>query len=390
MNLNGNRRPSGADASEGRTFFDTDGAAGFRRLSAILALIFSAVLTTAAQKTPAPIRFDGTTFRLVGWKVSSQVPSQGWASVLWVYAGAGDVPPLAGTYSVENGTLVFHPSYPIAPGVHYRAMCKTPSGVTVETDFDGPRRDVTPTARVLQVYPSADILPSNDLRVYIYFSAPMSRGEAARYLHVFDENGKDLTGPTAVFLPGEELWDPNFERLTMTFDPGRIKRGLTSNEKIGPPIAEGKHYALVIDRDWPDAKGAPLVAGFRKEYRGGPAQRTPPDPKQWRVTSPHATTLDPLTLDFPVPMSYTLLQRMIQVTAATGTIAGTVSVAKQEAEWRFTPREAWKAGAYQLVIDTNLEDLAGNHIGQPFDIDTFTQVTESIKTQTVSLPFSVR
>ena len=30
----------------------------------------------------------------------------------------------------------------------------------------------------------------------------------------------------------------------MTFDPGRIKRGLTSNEKMGPPIAEGRRYTL--------------------------------------------------------------------------------------------------------------------------------------------------
>ena len=95
-----------------------------------------------------------------------------------------------------------------------------------------------------------------------------------------------------MFLPGEELWDPNYQRLTMTFDPGRIKRGLTSNENIGPPIAEGKRYTLVIDREWPDARGAPMVEGFRKSFRGGPAERNPPDPKKWRVTAPKAGTRD--------------------------------------------------------------------------------------------------
>ena len=59
---------------------------------------------------------------------------------------------------------------------------------------------------------------------------------------------RNCTASHAVFLPGEELWDQGFRRLTMTFDPGRIKRGLTSNEAIGPPLAEGKHYTLVIDR----------------------------------------------------------------------------------------------------------------------------------------------
>ena len=92
---------------------------------------------------------------------------------------------------------------------------------------------------------------------------------------------KRQSSADGVFLPGEELWDPNFRRLTMTFDPGRIKRGLTSNEAMGPPIAEGKRYTLVIDRDWPDARGVPMVEGFRKTFRGGPAERNPPDPKQW-------------------------------------------------------------------------------------------------------------
>jgi hypothetical protein len=334
------------------------------------------------------------------------MPASGWGAVFNVYAGTGDVPPLAGTYTLEGDALVFRSTYPIAAGVHYRAVFLPPAGgAPIEKTFDGPRQDKTPSARVAHVYPSADVLPSNQLRLYIYFSAPMSRGEAARYIHVLDENGKVLEGAHAVFLPGEELWDPNFERLTMTFDPGRIKRGLTSNERIGPPIAEGKRYTLVIDRDWPDARGAPLVEGFRKIYRGGPPERNPPDPKQWRVTAPKAGTSGSLVVDFPTPMNYPLLQRMLQVSGAQGSqsvqgaravqgaqsnVAGTVSVGREETEWRFTPREPWKPGDYQLIVDTALEDLAGNHIGEPFDIDTFARVTEHITTKTVSLPFAVR
>jgi hypothetical protein len=55
-----------------------------------------------------------------------------------------------------------------------------------------------------------------------------------------------------------------------------------------------------------------------------------------------------------------------------------------------TPREPWKAGDYKLVVDTGLEDLAGNHIGQAFDIDVFDHVTEHIATSTISVPFVVR
>ena len=345
---------------------------------------------TASAQTIS-IQFDGRTFKVTGWKALPTAPAKGWGSVFNVSTGAGDVPPLAGTYDVESDTLVFHPSYPIVPGMHYRAVFLPPGGgAPVEKTFDGPHVDKIPSVRVEHVYPSGDVLPSNLLRLYIYFSGPMSRSESAHYLHVLDENGKDLQGAQAVFLPGEELWDPNYQRLTMTFDPGRIKRGLTSNMKIGPPIIEGKYYTLVIDRDWPDAHGAPLVEGFRKSFRGGPAVRNPPDPMQWRVTAPKAGTVDALVVDFPTAMNYPLLQRMLQVSGAQGTLTGAISIDRQETQWRFAPHNPWKKGDYQLIVDTAIEDLAGNHVGQPFDIDTFEHITEHITTKTISLPFTVR
>ena len=336
------------------------------------------------------IQFEAGVFKVIGWKPPSTPPATGWNSVFTVYAASGDVPPLLGTYSVERDSLIFHPSFPIAAGVKYRAVFHAPGATAVEKTFDGPPKETTPLARVVQIYPSADVLPSNQLRLYIYFSAPMSRGVAAQYLHILDESGKALQGGQAVFLPGQELWDPRFQRLTMTFDPGRIKRGLTSNERIGPPIAEGKRYTVVIDREWPDARGVPMVESFRKSFKGGPAQRTPPDPKQWRVAAPRAGTTDPLVVDFPTPMNYPLLQRMLQVAGAQGKINGAVLVSQQETQWRFTPRDPWKPGDYRLVADTGLEDLAGNHIGQPFDIDTFEKVTQQIVSETVFLPFRVR
>lgn len=352
--------------------------------NASAAAIVLAWTITAAQDIS--IEIENGAFKVAGWHAARE-PVKGWASVFDVYAGAGNVPAMAGSYAVENGVLVFHPAYPLAPGVRYRAVFHSPAGgAPIAKVFDGPRRPTNRVARVEQVYPSGDEWPSNQLRVYIYFSAPMSRGEAARHIHMLGSDGKELAGSHAVFLPGEELWDPAFRRLTMTLDPGRIKRGLTSNEAIGPPITEGKRYTLVIDADWPDARGVPMAEGFRRSIRGGPARRIPPDPKQWRVTAPRAGTRDALVVDFPVPMNYPLLQRMLRVTG----VAGETIVARNETEWRFAPVQPWKSGEHQLVVDTGIEDLAGNKIGQPFDIDVFNRVTEHIDTKTVSVPFSVK
>ena len=250
----------------------------------VAAMLLAGVAAAVAQpvsRSPV-IELQNGAFRVSGWKAPRSEPPGGWGTVFLVYAGVGNVPPLLGAYSVESGTLVFHPRYPMTAGVHYHAVFRAPSGAAVTNDFDGPARPTNPVARVEQVYPTADVLPSNLLRLYIVFSAAMSQGEAASHIHVEDDKGKVLPDE---LLPGQELWDPSFRRLTMTFDPGRIKRGLTSNRIIGPPIVEGRHYRLVIDRNWPDARGVPMVQGFTRRFVGGPADRTPPIPRSgvWPV-----------------------------------------------------------------------------------------------------------
>jgi hypothetical protein len=342
---------------------------------------------TTVSNQSASIQFENNAFKIVGWSAPATAPSGGWSPVFGVYVeGANDA--LLGSYTVENRTLIFRPQFPLAAGVRYRAVFRQPgSRAAVEQTFNGPPRNVTPATRVDRVYPTADVLPSNQLRLYVYFSAPMSRGGAAQRIHLLDKDGRELT---AEFLPGEELWDPNVQRLTLTFDPGRIKRGLASNQRMGPPLAEGQQYTLAIDREWPDAHGVPLVEGYRRTFRGGAAVRHPPDPKLWKLTTPRTGTTDPLIVDFDRPMNYPLLQRMLQVSASRGRIEGTVSVDRQESQWRFTPKAPWTAGAHRLIVDTALEDLAGNKIGQPFDIDVFDRVTEHITTSTVDVRFTVR
>jgi hypothetical protein len=241
---------------------------------------------------------------------------------------------------------------------------------------------------VEHVYPSAGVLPSNDLKLYVYFSAPMSRGEAWEHLHLLGADSKPLPD---VFLEfNQELWDASNQRLTVWFDPGRIKRGLTSNVTLGPPIEEGRLYTLQIDRGWKDARGVPLVEGFKKTFRGGPADRIAPDPKQWRVTAPQSGTSEPLVVDFPESMDYVGLQKMLSVSGARGPVAGEAAIERQETRWSFTPRQPWTAGNYQLVVNAALEDLAANRIGQLFDMDVFDKVTESVETKTVSVQFAVR
>jgi hypothetical protein len=88
-------------------------------------------------------------------------------------------------------------------------------------------------------------------------------------------------------------------------------------------------------------------------------------------------------------MDYALLQHSIEVAGPNGPVAGTVVVERDETEWRFTPRQPWKPGSYKLVVQTTLEDLAGNHVLRAFDVDTFEKITKQIPKETVSLPFRI-
>ena len=326
------------------------------------------------------VRREAGRFVISGWAPGNTVPAGGWQSILAVYAGEGiDAPPMLGSYVVESGSLVFRPRFPVAPGVLVRAVFRG-----VETKFESQTTARQPSTRVQHVYPTSDILPDNQLKFYLSFSAPMSRGEAWQRIRLLDQNGAPVELP---FLEvDQELWDRDYRRLTVLFDPGRIKRGLLPLQEEGPAIEDGKRYTLVIDRAWLDANGTPLQQEYRKSFRVGPADRTPPDPAQWRVTAPRAGSSDPLVLDFPKPLDWALAQRLIDVPG----VAGTVAIERGETQWRFTPQDTWKAGEYQLVIDTNIEDLAGNRIGKPFDVDVFERVTKRVVQKTVSLSFRVR
>jgi hypothetical protein len=333
----------------------------------------------------AAIQFQGGVFRVSGWDAPAEAPPAGWQSLLSVYAGAPGVPPLLGAYTVEAGELIFRPRFPLSPGMHVRAVFQAPGTAEIEAAFDVPAgAAIEPTTRVAQVYPTANVLPANALKFYIYFSAPMQRGDSWTHLRLLREDGTPVDYP---FLElDQELWDRDHLRFTVLFDPGRIKRGLASRAEAGPALEPGRTYTFVVDRAWRDGHGAPLAQEFRKTFRVAPEDRTPPDPRKWRIAAPRAGTREPLVLTFSKPLDYALLQHEIEIAG----MRGAVSVAREEREWRFVPGTPWAAREYRIEIRTTLEDIAGNHINRPFDVDTFDPITKTVTSDLVTLKMRPR
>ncbi len=317
-------------------------------------------------------------------------------------AAIADRPAVLGTHRIVDGALRFEPQYPLQPGLAYDVVfhaSQLPRQDAAEADGTSPgvplvqrfslNRPAGEAAAVEQVYPTTDRLPENQLKFYIHFSAPMSRGEAYRRVHLLDSAGKEIR--FAFLELDEELWDPSGERFTLFFDPGRVKRELVPHMEMGRALVEGRDYTLVVDKEWLDASARPLREPFRKPFRVVAPDEQPPTVDSWKVTTPAAGTRAPLAVSFPEPLDHALLLRQLWIENQRGDVVrGTSQTANSETGWQFTPEADWPAGSYRLMVDTTLEDLAGNNIGRPFEVDVFHPVQRRVEAKTVAVPFEVR
>lgn len=330
---------------------------------------------------------------------------EAWSSILVVYTGRlplnmwvdpSEIPRVAGICTIEDGLLRFRPRYPLIQGLTYTArldfsqlgadLADLPP---VVAHLTLPAEEIEPSTFVRAIYPSSPQLPENLLRFYVHFSAPMTRGEAYERVRLLDESsGEEVVQPFVEI--SEELWDPLTRRLTLLFDPGRIKRGLRPHREAGPPLRQGRSYRLLISSDWRDGRGLPLVEGFEKRFDVRAPDRSSPRPSDWRVVAPRSGSRDAVTLNFSEALDHGLLMRVLSVRDARKMpLEGIAETEADETIWRWTPSAPWRAGQFTIEIDSLLEDLAGNNLRGAFDVDLELSAGQAEKGDKVEIPFSV-
>jgi hypothetical protein len=309
--------------------------------------------------------------------------------------GQPQLPAIGGSYQVIGEAIRFTPQYPLRPGMSYQAFFRpaprTPTNSAPQhtINITIPAPPPAPPTRVTAIYPSSSTLPENQLRFYIHFSAPMASGDAYSHVKLIKANGQVVD--RAFLEVSGELWDSTGQRLTVLFDPGRVKKGLEPREELGPVLEAGQTYRLVVDNGLRDANGQQLAAMFEKKFVAGPAIETAVDIKQWKITAPPAATREPLVISFPRPLDRALLMRML--TVADGSkkpIDGEITLADEERRCEFRPDQPWTTGSFSIAADTALEDSAGNNIARAFEIDVFDRVDEKPGPDFVKIPFTVR
>jgi len=313
-----------------------------------------------------------------------------WTAILRISVGPGsDQPAAVGQYAIEQGRIRFTPMFPLDPGRQYHVTFTPPGGEPVTATVGLPAADTTPKTVVSQVFPTMDVVPENQLRLYIHFSEPMGLRGGLDFIHLLDASGKEVEDP---FLPLDaEFWNDDRTRYTVFFDPGRQKRGIAPVAEMGRSLTAGQAYTLVVDSEWRDGHGLPLKQVFRRTFKVGPPDERPLDPKTWKIAAPAAGSSTALTVAFPEPLDHGLLLRALGIIAPGGKpLEGQVVIGAHELTWSFTPVEPWTAGPHHVVAFAMLEDLAGNRIGRAFEVDRFDRTDANSEPEKTLIPFAIK
>lgn len=286
--------------------------------------------------------------------------------------GADDLPDVSGRYHLCDDEVWFIPTFPFDTDVKYCAifdarllgfrMADEPSTL----EFVIPSDKEPASTEVSWIFPSGDVLPENLLRFYVCFSSSMQRGRALDEISLLDADEQPVAD--ALYRAPVELWDRTMRRLTVLLDPGRLKRWVGPNRELGPPLKVGRSYTLEIGSGMIDQHGRPLRERFRKHFGVGDPVREQVSVESWELRPPLSDGRDPLVLLSKSPLDWALLMGSIRVRSEDGlAIAGQVVVDQSEKRWSFTPASPWTVGAYQIHVDSTLEDVCGNNVAGAFD-----------------------
>ena len=282
--------------------------------------------------------------------------------------------PIVGEYRIIENALTFRPLIAFTHGLKYEVWLSN----KLLSEIEIPRNETHDAPMVISIYPTADVLPQNLLKIYIAFSKPMQEGQALQNIAVI-KNRKD-TIPSIFLDLDQELWNKERTMLTVWLDPGRIKRDLQPNLKMGSPLQQGAPYQILIKNDWRDAEGVSLASTYQKEFLVESRDSLSPDPGRWTIHAPESGSSQTLRIDLHETLDYVLLKNTVSISDSKGNIVnGIIKPEAEETILSFTPSVSWSAGEYTIEIESRLEDLAGNNLNRLFDKDLTKQSPDKQK-----------
>ena len=278
-----------------------------------------------------------------------------------------------GDYVAKNGQLMFKPKFVPDPELQYEVSFsgkELNSLLKLDIDLGDFYEEVqfhvlVHPVEVIKIEPAADTLPANLLRVYVTFSGPMGLENPYLFVNLLDHTGDTIAEPFVEFREG--LWDMRRERLTLLMHPGRIKRGVGPNVAQGEILREGKSYQLVISNQWKSASGSYLAKSFKKTFFVSHDIRKKIDPDSWKWSLPATGSQIELRIKTNAILDEALAERFISLSRDGDLIQGIPKYNSSTKTWAFSPNQKWEPGSYEIMINSQLEDVSGNNLSQAFD-----------------------
>ena len=181
---------------------------------------------------------------------------------------------------------------------------------------------------------------------------------------LLDQNGKPVDRAILKEIP--ELWNHDFTQLTIWIEPGRIKRGLGPNIELGPVFQLGEKYSLRISEHFRDENGIEMDQQYVKSFVVGEADRSKLNIDDVLVN--YGPDVDQVRLKFAEPIDISSsISNLIITDVNHDVISGFWQLSEGDMELIFTPHSVFKAGHYQVVLNSVIEDLAGNNFNRNFD-----------------------
>lgn len=332
----------------------------------VRALIFCAgFLLVACGAGQEPVSIIWTNERATGLIIHQLLADETDLSTLEVrlVRPEGDRSPVLGTFALAGDEITFTPVVPLTRGRSYELL---EAGIAFGEIAIPPSNDPAPT--ITGIYPNVDILPENLLKVHLRFSHAMMEGRSSQYVKLI-EDGKDTLEGTFLDLQ-PELWDASNKELTLWLDPGRIKLDLIPNQELGNPLKRGSSYRLVVLPGWRAKSGRALTKLISKRFTVGARDEQSPSLDTWEVQLPRSASREPLRIAFGEALDWVLAFQCIDVTDALGkSVQGAFTLHDDAKGFHFVPTIPWKPGIYSIVVESRLEDLAGNNLNRLFEVD---------------------
>ena len=270
---------------------------------------------------------------------------------------------ILGSFIDEGDKIEFRSSIPLTQGLSYDIW----NGLVRIARLDVPYPNGQLAPVLTTIYPETDTVPENLLKFYLRFSKPMRTGQSLEHIYLLDE--KNDTIPNVFLNLQPELWDTSGKILTIWIDPGRVKRNLVLNKKLGNPLKQNAYYKLIVSKNWKDTQGLPLAETYSKRLVVGPADYEVPDIQKWSLSLPKSGTKHTLIIDTKEPLDHLLFAESIRIFDWNNKEINGKVVIRKDRILEFTPVQPWSESKYQLQVDARLEDLAANNLNRVFDRD---------------------